>query len=55
MEAIVVDSAGALYPAKDSLMSAAAFKASFSRWGEMREHLDPNFSSHFARRVGLVS
>jgi FAD/FMN-containing dehydrogenase len=55
MEAIVVDSAGALYPAKDSLMSPAAFKASFSRWGEMREHLDPNFSSQFARRVGLVS
>jgi FAD/FMN-containing dehydrogenase len=55
MEAVVVDSGGAMYPAKDALMSATAFRAGFPRWTLMREHLDPRFSSHFARRVGLAS
>jgi len=54
MEAVVIDHGGALYPAKDGLMSAAAFKAGFPVWSRMRAHVDPRFSSQFARRVGLV-
>jgi len=54
MEAVVIGHGGAIYPAKDGLMSATAFKAGFPAWPRMREHIDPRFSSHFARRVGLV-
>jgi hypothetical protein len=53
MEAAITDHGGALYPAKDGLMSAAAFKAGFPAWPRMQPHLDPRFSSQFARRVGL--
>lgn len=55
MEAVVIDSGGAMYPAKDALMSVAAFRSGFPRWTLMREHLDPRLSSHFARRVELTS
>jgi len=54
MEAVVLDHGGALYPAKDALMSAGAFRIGFPGWTKMREHVDPRFSSQFARRVGLV-
>jgi FAD/FMN-containing dehydrogenase len=55
MEAVVIQHGGALYPAKDGLMSSTAFKAGFPAWEQMREHIDPRFSSQFARRVGLLA
>ena len=42
---------GAVYPAKDARMSAAAFQQYFPRWQQMTPYLDPQFSSSFWRRV----
>jgi len=42
---------GAVYPAKDAVMSGADFRASFPRWKEFSRHRDPGFSSGFWRRV----
>ena len=42
---------GAVYPAKDARMSAAAFQQYFPRWQQMDPYLDPQFSSSFWRRV----
>ena len=53
MEALVVAAEGAFYPAKDALMSAAAFRTSFPRWREMIPRIDPAFSSSFWRRVAV--
>lgn len=51
LEALVVDAQGALYPAKDALMSADSFQGAFSRWGDFRTRIDPAMSSDFWRRV----
>jgi FAD/FMN-containing dehydrogenase len=51
LETAVLAAGGALYPAKDALMSAAAFRASYPRWREMLPYVDPAFSSSFWRRV----
>ena len=51
LEAIVMDAGGALYPAKDALMSPQAFRRSYPRWESMRSTIDPAFSSQFWRRV----
>jgi FAD/FMN-containing dehydrogenase len=51
MESLVLEAGGALYPAKDALMSATAFHRSYPRWQEMREFVDPAYSSRFWRRV----
>lgn len=51
LEAITIGCGGALYPAKDALMSAATFRASYPRWEELLPHVDPAFSSSFWRRV----
>ena len=51
MEDVVVEAGGALYPAKDAHMTAAAFRAGYPRWEAMLPHLDPRFSSNFWRRV----
>ena len=51
LEAIVMDAGGALYPAKDALMSPQAFRSSYPRWQEMHAAIDPAFSSQFWRRV----
>jgi len=42
---------GAVYPAKDARMSAAAFRAYFPAWQEFSHYIDPHFSSSFWRRV----
>jgi FAD/FMN-containing dehydrogenase len=42
---------GAVYPAKDARMSAAAFKRYFPDWERFRQFVDPRFSSSFWRRV----
>jgi len=52
LDAIVLASGGAIYPAKDARMSAAMFRASFPRWAEFAHFVDPKFSSSFWRRVG---
>ncbi len=51
MESAVLSAGGALYPAKDALMSQQAFRASYPRWQEMHKFVDPAFSSGFWRRV----
>jgi FAD/FMN-containing dehydrogenase len=42
---------GAVYPAKDARMSAAAFRDYFPAWQEFSHYIDPHFSSSFWRRV----
>jgi len=51
LDEVVRQSRGALYPAKDSRMSAAMFESGFPKLAEFRRHRDPNFSSSFWRRV----
>jgi len=51
LEAVVLARGGALYPAKDAMMSAAMFRASYPRAGELRRLADPRFSSSLWRRV----
>lgn len=51
LEAMVIDAGGALYPAKDALMSADSFRSAFPRWGEFLGRVDPAMSSDFWRRV----
>jgi FAD/FMN-containing dehydrogenase len=51
LEALVLERGGALYPAKDAMMSPAMFRASYPRFDELRRHVDPRFSSSFWRRV----
>ena len=54
LEDIVVEAGGRLYPAKDSVMSARTFLRGYPGHEVFRSHIDPRFSSAFARRVGLV-
>jgi FAD/FMN-containing dehydrogenase len=42
---------GAVYPAKDARMSAAAFQDYFPQWESFARFVDPKFSSSFWRRV----
>ena len=51
LDAMVREAGGAVYPAKDRLMSAASFAAYFPRADEFARHVDPGFSSDFWRRV----
>lgn len=51
LDALVAESGGALYPAKDARMSPELFAHSFSRLGEFTPLVDPAFSSSFWRRV----
>ncbi|HZU69985.1 MAG TPA: FAD-binding oxidoreductase [Ktedonobacteraceae bacterium] len=51
LDAIVRQSGGAVYPAKDARMSAESFQTFFPRWGEFSQYVDPHFSSSFWRRV----
>lgn len=48
---LVLSSGGGLYPAKDSRMPPAIFKASFPRLNEFKKWLDPALTSDFWRRV----
>lgn len=45
---------GALYPAKDSRMSPAMFASSFPQLENFKQHIDPQFSSSFWRRVNVI-
>lgn len=51
LDRIVFENGGALYPAKDARMSGASFRASYPRWEEFADYMDPKFSSSFWRRV----
>ncbi len=51
LDEIVLQSGGALYPAKDARMSPALFEASFPRWHGFVPYIDPKMSSSFWRRV----
>lgn len=51
MEDIVVDAGGAIYPAKDSCMSAKTFQQAYPQWQTFSRYIDPAFSSSFWRRV----
>lgn len=51
LDALTMAAGGAVYPAKDARMSAAAFRSSFPQWQAFAGHVDPRFSSSFWRRV----
>jgi len=51
LDPIVLQSGGALYPAKDARMSPALFEASFPQWRSFVPFIDPKMSSSFWRRV----
>lgn len=51
LDEVVSRAKGALYPAKDSRMSADMFESSFPRLEEFKAYVDPKFSSSFWRRV----
>lgn len=51
LDQVLASAGGALYPAKDGRMSPETYAASFPRWRELREYLDPKCSSSFWRRV----
>ncbi len=51
LDAIVLESGGRLYPAKDARMSAKLFRAGYPKLDEFLKFCDPNISSLFAKRV----
>lgn len=51
LDTIVRNAGGAIYPAKDSRMSAENFKSFFPQWEDFTRFIDPSFSSSFWRRV----
>ena len=51
LEREVREAGGALYPAKDAVMSRETFAQSAPRLAEFTPHIDPAFSSSFWRRV----
>lgn len=51
LESIVTCDNGAIYPAKDALMSAQSFKQYFPNLEKFKAHIDPKFESDFWRRV----
>jgi FAD/FMN-containing dehydrogenase len=55
LEQVVVQAGGRLYPAKDAMMQAATFQAGYPNLTRFHPHIDPAFSSGFARRVALVT
>lgn len=51
LDAIVREAEGAVYPAKDARMPPDLFRAGFPALDRFFEHIDPQFSSSFWRRV----
>jgi hypothetical protein len=51
LDAIVADTGGRLYPAKDGRMPGVLFREGFPRWREFTRFIDPRCSSSFWRRV----
>ena len=53
LEQITVEAGGRIYPAKDAVMAARTFRGSYPAIDRFTPHIDPRFSSAFARRVAL--
>lgn len=51
LDTITAAAGGAVYPAKDARMSAAAFQSYYPMWRDFSRYIDPKFSSSFWRRV----
>ena len=51
LDEVVLQSGGAIYPAKDARMSPAMFQASFPNWRSFAPYIDPTMSSSLWRRV----
>lgn len=51
LEQVAVEAGGAIYPAKDAVMSGANFRQCYPRFEEFSKYVDPLFSSGFWRRV----
>lgn len=51
LDAVVRDTGGAIYPAKDARMPAALFRSAFPQWEAFSHWIDPAFSSDFWHRV----
>lgn len=51
LDRLVAAAGGRLYPAKDALMSAHLFQASYPMWQEFSRYIDPAFQSLFWQRV----
>lgn len=54
LHTIVREAHGAIYPAKDAVMSPEEFSEYFPNQGIFRKYIDPKFSSSFWRRVTCV-
>jgi hypothetical protein len=54
LDAIVAESGGALYPAKDARMSSDMFRHSFPRLERFLPYVDSGFGSSFWKRVTRV-
>lgn len=50
----VCENGGALYPAKDALMTAEHFRHSYPGMDKFKKFIHPNIDSVFAKRVGLI-
>lgn len=55
MTDVVMNAGGRIYPAKDAVMSAAAFQAGYPAWRMLEQHRDPTMLSDFWRRVTGVA
>ncbi len=53
LDHIVVQSGGAVYPAKTA-MSSYVFRSSFPRWREFSKYVHPDYSSDFWKRVSCL-
>jgi FAD/FMN-containing dehydrogenase len=51
LDAIVQETGGRLYPAKDGRMPGALFRSGFPGWQQFTRYIDPGVSSSFWRRV----
>jgi len=51
LDKIVRETSGALYPAKDAMMSSQDFKLYYPEWKHFSQFVDSRFSSSFWRRV----
>ncbi|HEX4207333.1 MAG TPA: FAD-binding oxidoreductase [Ktedonobacteraceae bacterium] len=51
LDELVLQSGGAVYPAKDARMAPESFQRYFPQWKTFEQYIDPQFSSSFWRRV----
>ncbi|MEQ9568668.1 MAG: FAD-binding oxidoreductase [Longimicrobiales bacterium] len=51
LESVVMEAGGALYPAKDAVMSCETFERSYPAWRELEALRDPRIDSDFWQRV----